>query len=123
MPCHTTWQEDSSFTYLPQEWGNGPIGWFEEGNNYRHGNGGQDSITKENCQGRMEPGYFSWVDLIADAPKKWCHGIARFTLLRWAVNRDDDVWLTLRDTRHKHLCAVCLRPGDIFPGGFYTEAM
>ena len=42
-----------------------------------------------------------WVDLIADAPKKWCNGIARFTLLRWAVNQDDDVWLTLRGTRHK----------------------
>ena len=64
-----------------------------------------------------------WVDLIADAPKKWCNGIARFTLLRWAVNQDDDVWLTLRGTRHKHLCGVCLRPGDTFPGGFYTEAM
>ena len=23
-----------------------------------------------------------WVDLIADVPKKWCNGIARFTLLR-----------------------------------------
>ena len=64
-----------------------------------------------------------WVDLIADAPKKWCNGIARFTLLRWAVNQDDDVWLTLRGTRHKHLCGVCLRPGDTFPGRFYTEAM
>ena len=64
-----------------------------------------------------------WVDLIADAPKKWCNGIARFTLLRWAVNQDDDVWLTLRGTRHKHLCGVCLKPGDTFPGGFYTEAM
>ena len=64
-----------------------------------------------------------WVDLLADAPKKWCNGIARFTLLRWAVNQDDDVWLTLRGTRHKHLCGVCLKPGDTFPGGFYTEAM
>ena len=62
-----------------------------------------------------------WVDLLADAPKKWCNGIARFTLLRWAVNQDDDVWLTLRGTRHKHLCGVCLKPGDTFPGGFYTE--
>ena len=33
------------------------------------------------------------------------------------------MWLTLRGTRHKHLCGVCLRPGDTFPGGFYTEAM
>ena len=64
-----------------------------------------------------------WVDLIADAPKKWCNGIARFTLLRWAVNQDDDVWLTLRGTRHERLCGVCLKPGDTFPGGYYTEAM
>ena len=64
-----------------------------------------------------------WVDLLADAPKKWCNGIARFTLLRWAVNQDDDVWLTLRGRRHKLLCGVCLKPGDTFPGGFYTEAM
>ena len=62
-----------------------------------------------------------WVDLRANAPKKWCNGIARFTLLRWAVNQDDDVWLTLRGTRHKHLCGACLRLGDTFPGGFYTE--
>ena len=55
-----------------------------------------------------------WVDLIADAPKKWCNGIARFTLLRWAVNQDDDVWLTLRGTHHKKLCGVCLRPGTPF---------
>ena len=57
-----------------------------------------------------------WVDLVADAPKKWCNGIARFTLLRWAVNQDDDVWLTLRGTRHNRLCGVCLKPGDTFPG-------
>ena len=64
-----------------------------------------------------------WVDLVADAPKKWCHGVARFTLLRWAVNQDDDIWLTLRGTRHNRLCGICLKPGDTFPGGFYTEAM
>ena len=33
------------------------------------------------------------------------------------------MWLTLRGTRHKHLCGVCLKPGDTFPGRFYTEAM
>ena len=31
--------------------------------------------------------------------------------------------VALRGTRHKHLCGVCLKPGDTFPGGFYTEAM
>ena len=47
---------------------------------------------------------FEWVDLVSGTPKKWCNGVARFTLLRWAVNQDDDTWLTLRGTRHNHLC-------------------
>ena len=64
-----------------------------------------------------------WVDLVSDAPKKWCNGVARFTLLRWAVNQDDDIWLTLRGTRHRHLCGICLQPGDTFPGGFYSDAI
>ena len=38
-------------------------------------------------------------------------------------NQDDDVWLTLRGTSHNRLCGVCLKPGDTFPGGFYTEAV
>ena len=66
---------------------------------------------------------FEWVDLVSDAPKKWCNGVARFTLLRWAVNQDDDIWLTLRGTRHNHLCGSCLRPGGTFPGGFYNTAI
>ena len=66
---------------------------------------------------------FEWVDLVSDAPKKWCNGVARFTLLRWAVNQDDDIWLTLRGTRHNHLCGSCLQPGDTFPGGFYNTAI
>ena len=66
---------------------------------------------------------FEWVDLVSDAPKKWCNGVARFTLLRWAVNQDDDIWLTLRGTRHNRLCGSCLQPGDTFPGGFYNTAI
>ena len=42
------------------------------------------------------------------APKRQCEGIARYTLLRWAVNQDDDVWLSMRGTRH-HPHLVCLR--------------
>ena len=47
-----------------------------------------------------------WIDLIADVPKKWCNRIARFTL-RWTVNQDDDVWLTLRGTHHS-TCVGCV---------------
>jgi len=57
---------------------------------------------------------FEWVDLVSGAPKKWCNGVARFTLLRWAVNQDDDTWLTLRGTRHHHRCGYCLQLGDTF---------
>ena len=66
---------------------------------------------------------FEWVDLVSAAPKKWCNGVARFTLLRWAVNQDDGTWLTLRGTRHNHLCGCCLQQGDTFPGGFYNTAI
>ena len=43
----------------------------------------------------------AWIALVAEAPRAWCNGIARYTLLRWAVNQDDDVWLSLRGTRHQ----------------------
>ena len=56
-----------------------------------------------------------WVHLVAKCSKKWCNGIARYTLLRWAVNQDDDVWLALRGTRHQQLCQVCGLPADTFP--------
>ena len=43
--------------------------------------------------------------------------------MAWAVNQDDDIWLTLRGTRHNRLCGVCLQPGDTFPGGFYNTVI
>ena len=64
-----------------------------------------------------------WVDLAAGCPKKWCNGIARYTLLRWAVNQDDDVWLTLRGTRHGQLCGLCQETGESFPHGFYQPPL
>ena len=36
----------SSFPHCSQEWGDRPLGSFEEGDNYRHGTGYQDSTTK-----------------------------------------------------------------------------
>ena len=48
-----------------------------------------------------------------------CNPISRYTLLRWAVNQDDDVWLSMRGTRHQQLCGHCQQPADSFPHGFY----
>ena len=57
------------------------------------------------------------IHLAAKCSKKWCNGIARYALLRWAVNQDDDVWLALRGVRHAQLCHGCGLSGDTFPGG------
>ena len=45
-------------------------------------------IDREGWKGGID---HTWVDLVASAPKRPCGGIARYTLLRWAVNQDDDV--------------------------------
>ena len=55
-------------------------------------------IHKEGWSGGISP---EWVVLLAGAPKKLCNGTGRYTLLRWAVNQDDDVWLSMRGTRHQ----------------------
>ena len=47
-----------------------------------------------------------WVTLLVEAPRAWCNGVGRYTLLRWAVNQDDDVWLSMRGTG---------LPGESFP--------
>ena len=46
-------------------------------------------------------------------------GTGRYTLLRWAVNQDDDVWLSMRGTRHQQKCGTCGLPGESFPHGYY----
>ena len=45
--------------------------------------------------------------------RAWCNGVGRFTLLRWAVNQDDDVWLSMRGTRHQQKCGSCGLPGNL----------
>ena len=61
-------------------------------------------IDREGWKGGID---HIWVDLVASAPKRQCGGIARYTLLRWAVNQDDDVWLSMRGTRHQQKwCAL-----------------
>ena len=43
--------------------------------------------------------------------------MAKYTILRWAVNQDDDIWLTKRGTRHGQRCSHCSSQGDTFPAG------
>ena len=73
-------------------------------------------VAREGWSGGIS---FKWVDDVAGLKKTWCNPISRYTLLRWAVNQDDDVWLSMRGTRHQQLCGHCQQPADSFPYGFY----
>ena len=72
-------------------------------------------IDREGWQGGIDQ---VWVELVAGAPKRQCGGIARYTLLRWAVNQDDDVWLSMRGTRHQQKCLHCGLLNSAFPSGY-----
>ena len=58
-----------------------------------------------------------WVEITSSLKKKWCNGVARYTILRWAVTQDDDIWLARRGTRHIQRCSQCSSKGDSFPAG------
>ena len=77
-------------------------------------------IYNEGWSGGISPG---WIALLTEAPRTWCNGIGRYTLLRWALNQDDDVWLSMRGTRHQQKCGSCGLPGDSFPHGYYHPPM
>ena len=77
-------------------------------------------IHKEGWSGGISP---EWVMLLAEAPKKLCNGTGRYTLLRWAVNQDDDAWLSMRGTRHQQKCGTCGLPGESFPHGYYQPPL
>ena len=62
---------------------------------------------------------FCWLLKLSQLKKSWCNGICRFAILRWALNQDDDVWLSLRGTRHNQPCQLCEQPTDIYPQGFW----
>ena len=62
---------------------------------------------------------FSWLLRLSGLKKGWCNGICRFAGLRWALNQDDDVWLSLRGSRHKQPCQRCGQSTDIYPMGFW----
>ena len=62
---------------------------------------------------------FSWLLRLSGLKKGWCNGICRFAVLRWALNQDDDVWLSLRGSRHKQPCQRCGQSTDIYAMGFW----
>ena len=49
--------------------------------------------------------------------------ITRFTLLRWAVNEDDDEWLARRGQSRQKRCALCANFGRAYPLGGYQTAI
>ena len=64
-----------------------------------------------------------WIDGLSKVTKKMCNGIARYAVLRWALNQDDDHWLANRGRRHQFPCARCGSRADCFPWGFYAAPM
>ena len=64
-----------------------------------------------------------WVEIVSGLSNKWCNGVSRFSLLRWAVNQDDDVWLQRRGTRHRQRCSMCGNPGETFPDGYNSAPL
>ena len=50
---------------------------------------------------------WAWLSHACEANKRWIPSITRFTLLRWAVNEDDDEWLARRgQSRQKNVLSV-----------------
>ena len=77
---------------------------------------------------QLLPGGVSWAWLtsLASLPKAAANGIARFAVLRWAVNEDDDECLRLRtqgDLHAEQPCQWCTVPTRLYPLGLnYSPA-
>ena len=66
-----------------------------------------------------------WLDILALLSERWVGNIARFAVLRWAVNEEDDEWLQLRSqqgTTRQVPCATCGNLSCAFPLGGQTWA-
>ena len=80
----------------------------------------REKVTKEGWSRGIS---FRWVEACAKLKKSWCSPLARYALLRWSVNQDDDVWLSMRGTRHQQRCGHCTNQGDSFPYGYYRPPL
>ena len=66
---------------------------------------------------------WAWLSQACEANKRWIPSITRFTLLRWAVNEDDDEWLARRGQSRQKKCALCANFGRAYPLGGYQTAI
>ena len=66
---------------------------------------------------------WAWLSHACEANKRWIPSITRFTLLRWAVNEDDDEWLARRGQSRQKKCALCANFGRAYPLGGYQTAI
>ena len=71
---------------------------------------------------QLLPGGVSWAWLthLATVPKLAVNGVARFAVLRWAVNEDDDECLRLRlagSLQAEQPCQLCGVPTRLYPLG------
>ena len=57
---------------------------------------------------------WSWLFQAFAASKRWIPSMARFTLLRWGVNEDDDDWLARRGTSRSKGCVFCANTGRTY---------
>ena len=63
---------------------------------------------------------WAWLNKLSTIPKMAIHGVARFAVLRWAVNEDDDECLRLRVTgslQAERPCALCGTRTQLYPLG------
>ena len=66
---------------------------------------------------------WAWLSHACEVNKRWIPSITRFTLLRWAVNEDDDEWLARRGQSRQKRCALCANFGRAYPLGGYQTAI
>ena len=60
---------------------------------------------------------WTWLSNAFACNKRWIPGVARFTLLRWAVNEDDGDWLARRGISRLQDYALCANKGRAYPWG------
>ena len=77
---------------------------------------------------QLLPGGVSWiwVTKLASLPKLAVNGIARFAVLRWAVNEDDDECLRLRmqgNLQAERPCLICAVHTRLYPMGLQFTPM
>ena len=63
---------------------------------------------------------WAWLTTLASLPKSAANGVARYAVLRWAVNEDDDECLKLRtqgDLHAEQPCQWCSVPTRLYPLG------